>query len=248
MLKFHRKIDLVILGNILLIILAIILIDKTNIDLTIQNLLFDFNHTKWLVDKNEPVAKFFFYNLPKYLLGLTIISSLLILILNHKNKLPSSFKKYQRQIFILFLGITIIPLVAGNIKKFTDIYCPNQLAIYDGKYPYTKILEPYPVDFKPLKKGQCFPAGHAVTGFCFMILFFVFKGRAWKITGLLSGVVLGWVLGSYQMFKGVHFFGDTLVGMLCCFLVALLIVRFVDVVWKNRSQPSLHKKVNGSFY
>jgi membrane-associated PAP2 superfamily phosphatase len=241
MLKFHRKIDLAILGNILLIILAVILIDKTNIDLTIQNLLFDFDHTKWLVDKNEPVAKFFFYNLPKYLLGLTITSSLVILILNHKNKLPSSFKKYQRQIFILFLGIILIPLVAGNIKKFTNIYCPNQLAIYDGKYPYTKILEPYPVDFKPLKVGKCFPAGHAVTGFCFMILFFVFKAGK-RNAGLLFGVALGWVLGAYQMFKGTHFFGDTLVGMLCCFLVALLIVRFVNLVWKDGVQPSLHKK------
>jgi len=226
---------LAILGNILLIVLAVILIDKTNIDFTIQNLLFDSEHQKWLVDKNEPVAKFFFYNLPKFLLGLTIISSLVMLILNYKNKLPSSFKKYQRQIFIFFLGITIIPLVAGNIKKFTNIYCPNQLAIYDGKYPYTKILEPYPVDFKPLKVGKCFPAGHAVTGFCFMILFFVFKSRAWKSAGLFFGMVLGWVLGSYQMFKGAHFFGDTLVGMLCCFLAALLIARVINMICEDRS-------------
>jgi membrane-associated PAP2 superfamily phosphatase len=151
---------------------------------------------------------------------------LIILIYNSINK-DSPFKKYHRQILIFFLGIVLIPLIAGNIKKFTNIYCPNQLEIYNGKYPYVKVLEPYPAGFKQTKKGQCFPAGHAVTGFCLMILFFVFEKKRWKWAGLLLGLVLGWILGTYQMLKGAHFIGDTLVAMFCCFLIATLIARVV---------------------
>jgi membrane-associated PAP2 superfamily phosphatase len=229
LIKSFKSIDLIILFNILLIILAIIWIDKSNIDLTIQNYLFDFESKRWLVDKDEPIAKLIFYKLPKYILGLIICSSLIILALNAKNKLPVYFKKHNHQIFILLLGLTIIPLVVGNIKKFTDIYCPNQLSVYNGKYPYIRILDASPTDLKLQKKGKCFPAGHAVTGFCFMILFFVFKKRIWKFSGLLFGVIFGWVLGFYQMAKGAHFFGDTFMAMLCCFFVASLIVRIFDL-------------------
>jgi membrane-associated PAP2 superfamily phosphatase len=43
---------------------------------------------------------------------------------------------------------------------------------------------------------------------------------------LFSGFIFGWILGFYQMAKGAHFFGDTLVSMLLCFLVAAMIARF----------------------
>lgn len=227
-----KKIDLAIIANIFLIILSLLLIDQTNLDLTIQNWFFNFDQRAWIVDKNEPVGKFFFYDFPKILLGITIVASLVILILNQKNKLPS-LKKYHRQIFIFFLGITLIPLICGNIKKFTNVYCPSQLIKYDGQYHYVKVLEPYPADFKPHKKGQCFPAGHAVTGFCLMILFFVFEKKSWQWSGLFLGIGLGWILGLYQIAKGAHFFGDTLVGMFSCFLIGMLIVRVVDVVFKK---------------
>ena len=136
-------------------------------------------------------------------------------------------KSNYHKIVILFLGVTLIPLIAGNVKKFTNIYCPTQLEIYDGKYPYIRIFDSPMPDFKANKKGQCFPAGHAVTGFCLLILFFIFERKIWKVAGLMLGFTSGWILGIYQMAKGAHFFGDTLVAMLLCFLLALLIDKFV---------------------
>lgn len=246
-LKKPQLFDLAILINILLIIFLLIIFSRTNIDLNFQKFFFDFKTKKWLIDKNEPIAKFFFYNLPKILLGLVMAISLVALVFTSKSKQidleqKNSLKKiifsiqnflqtYHRQLLIFLLGITLIPLTAGNIKKFTNIYCPNQLEIYDGNYPYTRILDHYPENFYQTKKGQCFPAGHAVTGFCLMILFFVFQKKSWKIFGLLSGLILGWILGFYQIAKGAHFLSDTAVAMLCCFLVALIIARIMSCIF-----------------
>lgn len=231
-----KPIDLAILINIFLIAISLIIFSKTNIDVAFQNLFFDFENKKWLVDKEEPIGKFFFYNLPKILLGLVIAASLIILLFKKKFHLNDEQRK---KLFIFLLGITIIPLTCGNIKKFTNIYCPGQLEIYDGSNPYVKILDSYPADFHQTKKGKCFPAGHAVTGFCLMILFFIFEKKSWKIAGLLFGLTTGWIFGFYQIAKGAHFLSDTALAMLCCFLVAMIIVRFT----KNRATTSSAKQV-----
>lgn len=215
-----KPINLVILLNILLILISLIIFNKTNIDLNFQKFFFDFERQKWLIDKKEPIGRFWFYHFPKILLGISITLSLLVLALSFYKKLP------HHQLLIFFLGITLIPLTVGNIKKFTNIYCPDQLIIYDGYYPYVKILEPYPADFIQTKHGKCFPGGHAVTGFCLMILFFVFKKKSRRICGLLFGLTMGWILGFYQIVKGAHFLSDTFITMLCCFLLATIIAKF----------------------
>ena len=217
---------LLIILNLILIIALLFIFDYSNIDLALQKYLFNFESKKWLVDKEEPIAKFFFYQAPKVLLGILMIFCLFLLA--KKRSFPI-INLNKHQIILLFLGITLIPLTVGNIKKFTNVYCPNQLEIYNGDYPYVKVLEPYPASFLQSKKGKCFPAGHAVTGFCLMILFFVFKEREKRIKGLIFGVALGWIIGFYQMAKGAHFFSDTVISMLMCFLVATII----DLIFKK---------------
>ena len=218
----EQQIKILILINILLITILLIFFNQSDVDSTLQNLLFDFKNNRWLIDRNEPTLKLIFYTLPKLLLGALILLSIASLTF-FKNK--EFTKKYRKQIILIFLGITITALIAGNIKKFTNIYCPNQLEIYDGNYPYVKILEPYPANFIQEKRGYCFPAGHAVTGFCLMILFFIQAKKRQRILGLSFSIILGWILGFYQMAKGAHFFSDTLISMLVCFLLATIIAK-----------------------
>jgi membrane-associated PAP2 superfamily phosphatase len=71
-----------------------------------------------------------------------------------------------------------------------------------------------------------------------MILFFIFKKRSWQLMGLLFGVIFGWVLGVYQMLKGAHFFGDTLITMLCCFLLASIIAKVMKFYKAEQSKPN----------
>lgn len=208
------------------------LAQSTNLDLAIQHYLFNFQNKTWLIDRDEPIKKFLFYTFPKLLFGITIGSLIGALIYARKTNSPNI---NHRKIFLTLLGLCLIPLTVGNIKKFTNIYCPNQLEIYHGKYPYVKIFDSYPKAFVQEKHGECYPAGHAVTGFALMILFFVFEKKSHQIFGLLAGISAGWILGFYQMAKGAHFFSDTSVSMFCCFFVAAIITKFF-----KRSKPYAH--------
>jgi membrane-associated PAP2 superfamily phosphatase len=209
---------------LLLLILAVLLgfFNYSDIDIFLQNHFFDFEKKTWMVDKHEVVTKFIFYQLPKFSLGCLIVFCLAASILGFKKK--SDFFHSNRHHFLLtLLGYILIPLIAGNIKKFTNIYCPYQLEIYDGNYPYVKILEKYPADFVQLRRGKCFPAGHAITGFSLFILFFSLKKKSHKIFAGLTALTLGWILGFYQITKGAHFLSDTVITMLVCFLLAAII-------------------------
>lgn len=213
-----RKIDLLIIACSALIFLALRLINDTDIDIKIQQYFFNFETKTWLVDRDEPVKKFFFYNLPKILLGVSMVFCLVKCFLAQN----------RRKFLLIIIGLVLIPTIAGSIKRFTNIYCPCQLEIYDGHYPYVKILESYPQNFVQEKRGKCFPAGHAVTGFALFILFFALEKKSHKFLGFFAAIIFGWILSFYQMAKGVHFFGDSLVSMLVCFLLAALLARCFD--------------------
>ena len=220
-----KEINWLIAGSALLLAISLYLVNYTNIDLELQKFLFDFETKTWIVDRDEPVKKFIFYNLPKILFGLAVTCFVVAYYLSIKSSSKDFFRKNRHRFALILLGFIAIPLLAGNIKKFTNVYCPNQHEIYGGKYPYVKILEAYPRDFVQEDKGQCFPAGHCVTGFVLMILFFALKDKKQRLIGLFSGIIFGWILGFYQMSRGVHFFSDTLISMLICFLLAAIIYR-----------------------
>lgn len=220
-----NQIDLLIIIDLVLIYLSLWLLQTTNIDLDIQKHLFISDGKHWLIDRTDPIKKFIFYNFPKVLFGLAAAYCLVCAVLGFRKKSSEKFYKNRHRFTLIFISLILIPLSVGNIKKFTNVYCPAQLEIYDGDKPYAKIFDSYPADFHSNKKGLCFPAGHCVTGFAFMILFFALRKKAQQIFSLLSSITLGWILGWYQMAKGVHFFGDTLISMLVCFLLAALIAR-----------------------
>lgn len=213
-----KQINLLILIDLILICLSLWLLQVTDIDLILQNRLFDFDGQHWLIDRTEPVKKFIFYIFPKVLFGLTIAGCIMALVKDDGTT--------RSRVILILLALIFIPLTAGNIKKFTNVYCPANLEIYGGDKPYVKIFDSYPEDFHSSKKGQCFPAGHCLTGFSFMILFFALRKKSHRISGLIGATALGWMMGWYQMAKGVHFFGDTLISMLVAFLFAALITKF----------------------
>jgi membrane-associated PAP2 superfamily phosphatase len=216
--------------SLFLLVFSLCFFSYSRFDLELQNYLFDFKNKSWLVDENEPIKKFFFYNLPKILFGLVALITMMAAYFGFSKKNYFKSQKLKNflqinchQFLLITLGLILIPSIAGNIKKFTNIYCPKQLEIYDGSNPYIRIFESYPESFKQVRKGKCFPAGHCIAGFAFFILFFALKNRAQKICSLIFTITYGWILGFYQMAKGAHFFGDTFISMLLCFMLACLI-------------------------
>lgn len=224
-----NKIIFSIAIQVFLIFAALIFFNYSNFDLWFQRYFFDFDKKLWMVDRFEPIKKIIFYILPKILFGIFILFCVI--------KAYCSKNFAQRKFFLLIaLGLIFIPLIAGNIKKFTNIYCPAQLEIYGGGKPYIKIFESYPSDFVQIKKGQCFPAGHAITGFSLFILFFALQKKSQKIFAFFGAFLYGWILGLYQIAKGAHFFSDTLLVMQICFLLANLIFLFFEAYVAKRVQ------------
>lgn len=225
--------------NLALILLALWFFQVSDVDLKIQNHFYNFTTQTWLIDRNEPVKKLLFYQLPKILLGgliVIVLITCLIGFLKKKNK----FYNYRHQLLLTLIGLSLIPLIAGNVKKFTNIYCPDQLEIYNGNKPYVKIFDHYPQGFVQEKKGQCFPAGHAVTGFSLYILAFVFLNKKLKYLSFFTATIVGWVLGFYQILKGAHFISDTLIAM----LLSLLIAQIIKIIFLSKLHSDFSQRLN----
>lgn len=223
-----HKFDLLTTIYAISIFLALFLLIFTDFDLKLQNYFYDFYHKEWLIDRDEKVKKLLFYNLPKIILAILIFIIFVLTIYFYYQK---QFYKYLQSLLLL-LGIASNLLFVANIKKFTNIRCPNQIVDFNGNFIYNKVFDSNFSRYN--KKGQCFPAGHAVTAFCLMITYYIFNQKFIKIMLLMISVISGWIIGIYQIAKGAHFFGDTLISMLLCGLVANLVVKyFVSLYLKN---------------
>ncbi|HEX7889383.1 MAG TPA: phosphatase PAP2 family protein [Ramlibacter sp.] len=116
-------------------------------------------------------------------------------------------------------------LAVGVLKKASLTSCPWELAQFGGVARYashwSRIVDG--------GAGQCFPAGHASSGFAFLGGYFVFRdvdlrlARRW----LLGATAAGLVLGLAQQWRGAHFMSHTLWTAVVCWIVAC----GVDAAW-----------------
>ena len=213
-----------IIVTTILLAAVLALFELTNIDLAVQDQLFQQQTQRWLIDAKEPVWRFFLYDGFKgalILFGGALISGYFA------SFRLSSLRAYRSRMLLLVLSLAFVPLIIAGMKDFTNVYCPDQLERYGGDKPYVKVFESYPQDFVQKDKGRGFPAGHATGGFSLMMLYFVFRQKRHRIVGLLFGFSAGWVTGFYQMAKGAHFLSHTVVTMLGAWLIILIIYRLV---------------------
>ncbi|MEO1928415.1 MAG: phosphatase PAP2 family protein [Nautiliaceae bacterium] len=204
-----------------LIVFIILLFAYTNIDEYIQNFFYDFQHHKWILDRNLQPWKFIFYDGIKKIL---IFIGVLFLFVLFTDK----FKEYKKGILVVLLSGVLVPIVIGGLKKATNMPCPKNRIEYGGIYPKTKVWEHYPKNFHA-KRVKCWPAGHASGGFALMSLFFLFKIRKNRYIGLGIGIVLGWLMGIYKMLIGDHFLSHTMLTMeMAWFIIVLIACMILD--------------------
>jgi membrane-associated PAP2 superfamily phosphatase len=196
-------------------IITLILFHHYNWDIILQDKFYDSVNHEWIVAKSSIIPRLIFYKAIKYFI--VTVGVIFILIYGFVNK------KIRRKLHIVILSLIFVPLIVSGLKQFTNSYCPSQTIRYGGTVPNIKLFEVYPEDFHPLKKGKCFPAGHASGGFALMSLYFVSERKQFKIAGFFIGLLLGWVMGGYQMLNGQHYVSDTIISMILSFLVILII-------------------------
>ena len=213
-----------------LLIAVIALFQLTELDIFVQNFFYNFETQNWIIDKNEPILKFFFYDGIKILFIIFDVSILFSLIFLRKNKL---IQEYKKGLIIVFLSGISVPLIIGSLKDITNTPCPCNIVHFNGLYPENKVFDHYPEEFIQKSKAKCWPAGHASGGFALMALFFLFKTPKNQKKALIGALIIGWSIGIYKMLLGDHFLSHTLITMLIAWLIILIIVKLTQ--FKQRS-------------
>lgn len=197
------------------------LFEMTDLDLWVQDSLFNFETGSWLVDRNAVVPRLLFYTGIK---GMIIAFGVILLAryglsFRTKSRVAKERPGVRQRWLTVILSLIVVPLTIATMKDVTNIYCPSQIERYGGDRPYVKPFEPYPEACIRCDSGRCFPAGHASGGFPLMALARLFGDRRRKMAGLGAGVALGWVMGGYQMMKGAHFLSHTVVTMVMAWIL-----------------------------
>jgi len=202
------------------LVVSFLIFELTSLDLLIQDYFYNFRDGKWILDKNAAIPKLIFYDGIKTLYILFMSSVLISLLFFRRHAIIQSYKK---GLLVVLLSCITVPLFIGVLKATTNIPCPKDISHYGGDYPYVTVLSDYPAAFQQPKNIKCYPAGHASGGFALMSLFFLFVRKKVKKTALIAAIAIGWIIGSYKMIIGDHFFSHTLITMCLSWLQILLI-------------------------
>ena len=218
----------------ILLIAVIALFQFTELDIFVQNFFYNFETKNWIIDKDEPILKFFFYDGIKALLILLGVAIFFSLIFLRKRRFVQEYKK---GLIIVLLSAILVPLLIGSLKAITNTPCPCNIIHFNGTYPETKVFDSYPKDFKQKSKVKCWPAGHASGGFALMALFFLFKTPKNQKRALIGALIIAWSMGIYKMLLGDHFLSHTIITMIMSWLIILIIVKFTQF----KQRPNIEK-------
>ena len=214
-----------------LLIAVITLFQFSNLDIFVQNFFYNFETKNWIIDKDEPILKFFFYDGIKNLLILFAVNILIFLIFLRKKEL---IQEYKKGLIIVLLSAIFVPIIISSLKAISNTPCPCNIVNFNGTYPETKVFDSYPKDFIQTSKAKCWPAGHASGGFALMALFFLFKTPKNQKRALAVALVIAWSMGLYKMLLGDHFLSHTIITMIMAWLIILIIVKFTQ--FKQRQE------------
>ena len=221
--------------SILLLIFVIGFFQFTNSDIMVQNYFYNFETKSWLIDKDEPILKFFLYDGLKQ--GLIIFGVFILILLIFFRKYEF-VKEYKKGLIILLLSSIFVPTIVGSLKAITNTPCPCNIEHFGGEYPDIKVFDKYPEDFIQKSKAKCWPAGHASGGFALMALFFFFKNPRNQFFGLIGAITLGWSMGTYKMLLGDHFLSHTIITMILAWIIILTIVKLTQLKEKEKLEKS----------
>lgn len=224
-----------ILITAILLISVIAIFQFTDLDIFIQSFFYNFDTKNWLIDKDEPILKFFFYDGIKNLLILFAVNILIFLIFLRKKEL---IQEYKKGLIIVLLSAIFVPVIIGSLKAISNTPCPCNIVNFNGTYPETKVFDSYPKGFIQTSKAKCWPAGHASGGFALMALFFLFKTPKNQKRALVVALVIAWSMGLYKMLLGDHFLSHTIITMIMAWLIILIIVKSMQFKQRQKLEKS----------
>lgn len=216
-----------------LLALSLAVFDMTDWDIRLQD---RFYNGAWLIspDLHQTLSPFFYGGFKIFTAAVGVFC-LVCFALSFKKE---SLKARRSAFLMLLLSIIFVPAIVAGAKQVTNQYCPKHIVRYGGIVPHVGVFESYPDGFVQAKKGKCFPAGHATSGFAFMGLFFCVASRRKRLAGLAFGICAGWMTGTYQMLRGEHFLSHTLVSMIASWIVISAIYCLLKRFYKDPANPT----------
>ncbi|MFD2642218.1 phosphatase PAP2 family protein [Pseudomonas japonica] len=206
----------IVLGIPLLTAVVLILLELTDLDMTLASLAFDHSagqfigrHSYFLEDILHDRAK-----------QVVIAFSVFAIIGLLASFVVQRLKPIRRELGCLVLAMGLSTGFVTPLKTVTAVQCPWSLSEFGGKETYSKLLEARPQTDKP---GRCWPGGHAATGFTLFALFFVLRDRRPRLAraALMFAFALGTVFSVGRMLQGAHFFSHNVWTAVFCWLIAL---------------------------
>lgn len=203
------------------LLVAFLLFEFTPLDIWIQDRLYDFERNRWLVDGRNPTGRVLFYTGPKVLIiGLAVALVATICVPARLRPRLPEWLQSRRKVALTILALGLVPAIIGGIKASTNVFCPSETRRYGGDVPYVRVLEAYPMDDRPLRRGRCFPGGHASGGFALFALAGLALHRRGQLMGIAIGLGVGSLMGGYQMAKGAHYLSHTVITALVAWLIS----------------------------
>lgn len=219
------RIDRTLFPAVGVLAVLFLIFEYTGLDLWVQDHCYDFARGAWLVDGRAPGPRLWFYTGPKVLIILLGLGILVQALLPAARRARLPFGAINRRhLWIAFLTIGTVPFVIGQLKMATNIFCPSEIRRYGGDVPYVRVVESYPPDDTPTRRGDCFPAGHASGGFALLALMGLARTRRGQQIALGIAMAAGWSMGIYQMLKGSHYLSHT-VFTVCLAWIGFLLWR-----------------------
>jgi membrane-associated PAP2 superfamily phosphatase len=206
---------------------ALRLMAWADLDLKVQDQLFDFTSYQWLVTRDAAALRLVLYSGPK-LLFIAAAVALLVLVLWPGRKLellPKVLRsRDRRRLGFVLASMVLLPTVVAIMKDASRVPCPYDVDRYGGELPHLQPFEPESAANGGWRDRRgCFPAAHASGAFSLMSLYFVARRRRQGILLLAGAVALGWLTGGYQMARGAHFLSHTLATMLIAWPMVTLL-------------------------
>lgn len=132
------------------------------------------------------------------------------------------------------LFATLLTLLAvPALKRLSSTSCPWDVADFGGSVPYVPHLWWWLSDGGP---GHCFPSGHAVGAFAFLVPALALRLRSPRRAGwaLAAVTLLGLLFGAVQVMRGAHYLSHVLwSGWLC--LALAVVAEWCRPAWARPS-------------
>lgn len=181
----------------LITLLPVLAWDASGLDLPVARLLANARGFPW---RDNWLTYDLLHEGGRLLAALGVLALLLYALLPRRPRAGAVHAPRWRAFGAVLLNLGAVPA----LKRNSMTSCPWDLAEFGGSARYVPHWDWGVLDLGP---GHCFPSGHAVAGFAFIALYFVWRSYrpAWARRALWLALAVGLALGLSQVLRGAHY-------------------------------------------